>query len=71
MIERTYRPIIKFTHFEVAALLRMIDDIEAYQADDKIELNEHEKSAKEKLKKIYARQILSNERKQNVAHNNS
>lgn len=49
-----YRQVIKFSYEEVEALLQLFPD-------DK--LTPHEISAKEKLKKIYARQILSFERK--------
>lgn len=52
------RKVIMFNHEEVEALIRALDDIEG--AGD--ELTEAEQSAKEKLKKIYARQILSHEK---------
>jgi hypothetical protein len=52
--EEMPRRIITFDHEEVEALLALLD------VND---LTEKEKSAKEKLKQIYARQILSYERR--------
>lgn len=49
------RRIITFTHDEVEALLGLLD-LE--------NLSSTEQSAKDKLKKIYARQILSHEKRQ-------
>ena len=64
--------IIKFNHEEVEALLQLINDVE----NDKIAdgattplLTASEASAKEKLKKIYARQILSHERSRDGLRN--
>ena len=49
------KKIITFDHGEVEALLALLD------VED---LTEKERSAKEKLKQIYARQILSHEKRQ-------
>jgi|SRR5215471_58070 len=54
----TFRQLIKFTHEEVEALLALFPE-------DPKDLSENERTAKEKLKKIYARQIISHERRQN------
>ena len=48
------RQFIKFSHDEVEALLNMLNESSP--------LSDVEKSAREKLKKIYARQILSHEK---------
>ena len=53
------RQVIKFSHDEVEALLNLVNTIEENYREP---LNEFEQSAKEKLKRIYARQILSHER---------
>ena len=55
LVEETKRRMITFDHEEVEALLALLD------MDS---LSEKESSAKEKLKKIYARQILSHEKRQ-------
>lgn len=49
------RTIIKFTHEEVEALLGLFPESD---------LTPTEQAAKDKLKKIYARQILSHEKRQ-------
>lgn len=54
------RTFIKFNHEEVEALLNMLNEIEANSP-----LSETEKTAKDKLKRIYARQILSHEKWEN------
>ena len=62
--------VIKFTHAEVEALLGLFPENDS-------DLNLYERNAKEKLKAIYARQILSYERtkriygEQNAKANNS
>ena len=58
---------IKFTHDEVEALLRLLNDLENdYIAADRGEqLTIAEQRAKAKLKRIYARQILSHEKREN------
>lgn len=51
--------VIKFTHAEVEALLGLFPENES-------DLNLYERNAKEKLKAIYARQILSYERTKKI-----
>ena len=55
---------IKFTHEEIEALLHLLAEMELGS-----ELTISETSAREKLKKIYARQILSHERRINEDSN--
>ena len=52
--EMVRRAFIKFNHEEVEALLSLLNDMD--------DLNEIEQSARSKLKRIYARQIISHER---------
>ena len=56
-MEHLERPIIKFTHSEVEALLNL------YPLDEN-EFTPSELSARNKLKQIFARQVLSHEKKQ-------
>lgn len=56
---------IKFNHEEIEALLNMITEVESNAP-----ISEAEKSAKDKLKRIYARQILSHEKREREGFGN-
>lgn len=60
LVPRLGSPLIKFTHEEVEALLNMINEVESNSP-----ISEPERAARDKLKRIYARQILSHEKKGN------
>ena len=63
MLDPVKRQVIKVTHEEVEALLTLFNHIEECELTRDYPLNEVEQSAKDKLKRIYARQILSHEKR--------
>ena len=69
MITKPASNIIKFSHEEVEAMLNLFAHIE--EMEDSVPLSVVEQSAKAKLKRIYARQILSHERRQQIAEDNN
>lgn len=62
--ERVFNPLIKFSHEEVEALLNIFAQVEEFIKEEKSSLTSAESSAKTKLKRIYARQILSHEKRE-------